>query len=108
VVIGVSYPATLNTKHLASMTMTSGIDDNVPGWPPKSSCLAWSIAGTGRTMTNESNLNDDEIQSVRPTDDMENLDVGGDGPRDSGDEPTEGDDDLDAGGEGAADTGDSH
>ena len=57
-------------------------------------------------MTNESNLDDAQIQSNGPTEGDENLDAGGEGPRDTGDEPTEDEDDRDAGGEGAADTGD--
>ncbi|MDO9263250.1 MAG: hypothetical protein Q7U02_04730 [Desulfosalsimonadaceae bacterium] len=57
-------------------------------------------------MTNDSNLNDDQIQSNSPTEADQNLDAGGEGPRDTGDEPTEEADDRDAGGEGAADTGD--
>lgn len=57
-------------------------------------------------MSNDSNLNDDDIETL-PTEDGENLDTGGQGPRDSGDEPTEDDEDRDAGGEGSADTGDA-
>ena len=62
--------------------------------------------GTIANMTNDSNLNDDQIQSNRPTEADENLDAGGEGPRDTGDEPTEEKDDRDAGSEGSADTGD--
>lgn len=57
-------------------------------------------------MTDSSNLDDDQIQSNRPTEGADNLDAGGEGPRDTGDEPTEADDDRDTGGDGAADTGD--
>jgi len=57
-------------------------------------------------MSNDSNLSDDQIRSTGPTEDDENLDTGGEGSRDTGDEPTEADDDQDAGGDGAADTGD--
>jgi hypothetical protein len=58
-------------------------------------------------MSNDSNLNDDDIESNRPTERDDNLDAGGEGPKDTGDEPTEDSDDRDTGGEGAADTGDS-
>lgn len=58
-------------------------------------------------MSNDPNLNDDDIETERPTEEDENLDAGGEGPKDTGDEPTEEDDDRDTGGEGAADTGDS-
>lgn len=57
-------------------------------------------------MSNDSNLSDDQISSSGPTEDDENLDAGGEGVRDTGDEPTEADDDRDAGGHGSADTGD--
>jgi len=57
-------------------------------------------------MSDESNLNDDDIETA-PTEAGENLDTGGEGPRDTGDEPTEDQDDRDVGGEGAADTGDA-
>lgn len=52
-----------------------------------------------------SDLNDDEIER-RPTESEENLDTGGGGPADTGDEPTEAVEDRDVGGEGSADTGD--
>jgi hypothetical protein len=52
-----------------------------------------------------SDLNDDDM-TTRPTEDDENLDVGGSGAADTGDLPTERDDDLDAGGEGDKDVGD--
>jgi len=58
-------------------------------------------------MSNDSNLNDDDIETDRPTEADENNDAGGEGPLDTGDEPTEDDDDRDTGGEGPADTGDS-
>jgi hypothetical protein len=58
-------------------------------------------------MSNDSNLNDDDIESAKPTEADENLDAGGEGPKDTGDEPTEEDDDRDTGGEGAEDTGDA-
>ena len=58
-------------------------------------------------MSDDSNLNDDDIESTGPTEAIENLYAGGEGPRDTGDEPTEADEDRDAGGEGAADTGDA-
>jgi len=57
-------------------------------------------------MTDDPNLNDDDIHSG-PTEAGENLDGGGEGPRDTGDEPTEDEEDRDVGGEGAADTGDA-
>jgi hypothetical protein len=53
-----------------------------------------------------SDINDNDITRDGPTEDDENLDVGGDGPQDTGDEPTEADENLDAGGEGPKDTGD--
>jgi hypothetical protein len=58
-------------------------------------------------MSNDPNLNDDDIETSRPTEADENRDAGGEGPKDTGDEPTEENDDRDTGGEGAADTGDS-
>lgn len=41
-----------------------------------------------------------------PTESQDDLDQGGSGDADTGDEPTESQDDLDKGGEGDADTGD--
>ena len=58
-------------------------------------------------MSNDSNLNDDDIESGRPTEADENLDAGGEGPKDTGDEPTEHDDGRDTSGEGTEDTGDN-
>lgn len=58
-------------------------------------------------MSNDSNLNDDDIETERPTEANENRDAGGEGPNDTGDEPTEEGDDRDTGGEGAEDTGDN-
>ena len=63
-------------------------------------------AGERSIMSDQSNLNDDDIESNGPTEADENRDAGGEGPRDTGDEPTEKDDDRDAGGEGTSDTGD--
>ncbi len=51
-----------------------------------------------------SNLNDDDI-TRQPTEAVDNLDAGGSGDADTGDEPTERDD-KDKGGEGDLDTGD--
>ncbi len=56
-------------------------------------------------MSNDPNLNDEDIET-RPTEADQNLDQGGEGPRDTGDEPTGDDEDRDAGGDGSADTGD--
>jgi hypothetical protein len=57
-------------------------------------------------MSDESNISDDDISTSGPTEREDNLDAGGEGPKDSGDEPTEDVDDRDVGGEGAQDTGD--
>lgn len=57
-------------------------------------------------------LRDSDITRDEPTEDNENLDTGGEGPRDTGDQPsenqpTEDDENLDTGGEGPRDTGDA-
>jgi hypothetical protein len=61
-------------------------------------------------MTEQPNINDDDITTSgpddQPTERDDNLDAGGEGPRDTGDEPTEDVDDRDTGGEGSQDTGD--
>ena len=57
-------------------------------------------------MSNESNISDDDITSNRPTERKDNLDAGGEGPRDTGDEPTEDVEDRDTGGDGSQDSGD--
>jgi len=51
-------------------------------------------------------IKDSDITSSGPTEDDENADTAGHGPKDTGDEPTEADEKLDAGGEGPKDTGD--
>jgi hypothetical protein len=51
-------------------------------------------------------ISDDDITGDEPTEDDENLDGPGEGPRDTGDEPTEDDENLDGPGEGPRDTGD--
>jgi len=51
-------------------------------------------------------IKDSDITSSGPTEDEENVDAAGHGPKDTGDEPTEGDENLDAGGDGPKDTGD--
>ena len=51
-------------------------------------------------------MSDDDISTSGPTERGDNLDAGGEGPMDTGDEPTEDVEDRDAGGEGAQDTGD--
>ncbi len=51
-------------------------------------------------------LTDTDMSTTGPTEDDENLDGPGEGPRDSGDEPTEDDENLDGPGEGPQDTGD--
>lgn len=57
-------------------------------------------------MTNDSGMTDDDITTDAPTERDDNLDQGGEGPRDTGDEPTEDDENLDQGGDGPRDTGD--
>jgi hypothetical protein len=61
--------------------------------------------GQRSPMTDPSNLNDDDI-TTSPTEREDDLDLGGEGERDSGDEPTEAEDDRDQGGDGERDTGD--
>ena len=51
-------------------------------------------------------MSDDDITTKGPTESKDNLDKGGEGPRDTGDEPTEATEDRDAGGHGNADSGD--
>ena len=63
------------------------------------------------TLMSETPLRDSDITrdgptEGRPTEDDQNLDTGGEGPRDTGDQPTEDDQNLDTGGEGPRDTGD--
>ena len=63
-------------------------------------------------MTEQPNIDDNDITTEgpddRPTERDDNLDAGGEGPRDTGDEPTEDVEDRDAGGgEGERDTGDA-
>ncbi|MEP7114145.1 MAG: hypothetical protein ABI862_12835 [Ilumatobacteraceae bacterium] len=57
-------------------------------------------------MSEQSNINDDDIQTDKPTEDDDNRDAAGHGAKDTGDEPTEAEEDRDTGGEGGADTGD--
>jgi len=54
----------------------------------------------------DSSMSDDDITTKGPTESKDNLDKGGEGPRDTGDEPTEATEDRDAGGHGNADSGD--
>ena len=54
----------------------------------------------------DNDINDGDITSGGPTEDEENLDTGGHGSKDTGDEPTEADENLDAPGEHSKDTGD--
>lgn len=54
----------------------------------------------------DNDITDGDISSSGPTEDDENLDTGGHGSQDTGDEPTEADENLDTGGEGSKDTGD--
>jgi hypothetical protein len=57
-------------------------------------------------MSEQRNIEDDDITTTGPTERDDDRDAGGEGERDTGDEPTERDDDRDAGGEGERDTGD--
>ncbi len=64
------------------------------------------------TSMSETPLRDSDITRDEPTEDDQNLDTGGEGPRDTGDQPTEDqptedDQNLDTGGEGPRDTGDA-
>ncbi|MEZ5410121.1 MAG: cytochrome c oxidase assembly protein [Acidimicrobiales bacterium] len=73
--------------------------------------FAPSRLGIATTMS-ETPLRDSDIARDEPTEDDENLDIGGDGPSDTGDQPTEdrpteNDENLDTGGEGPRDTGDA-
>jgi hypothetical protein len=81
------------------------------GCRPCSVRLPAPIAGDDSRMTEQPNINDDDISTTgpndAPTDDNENLDGPGDGPQDSGDEPTDDDENLDGPGEGAEDSGDA-
>jgi hypothetical protein len=52
-----------------------------------------------------SDLSDDDM-TTEPTERDDDLDQGGEGPRDTGDEPSESREDLDQGGEGPRDSGD--
>jgi len=55
----------------------------------------------------DTGMSDDDMTTSGPTERDDNLDKGGEGPRDTGDEPTEEKDDKDAGGSQAGkDTGD--
>jgi hypothetical protein len=55
---------------------------------------------------NTGRLNDDDMTSKGPTESKDNLDQGGEGPKDTGDETTESGEDRDQGGDGPKDTGD--
>jgi hypothetical protein len=57
-------------------------------------------------MHDPSNLSDDDITSETPTEREDDLDLGGEAERDTGDEPTEAEDDRDQGGDGERDSGD--
>lgn len=61
-------------------------------------------------MNEQPNIEDDDITTSGPdgpTERDDNLDAGGEGPKDTGDEPTEDVEDRDAGGSGDKDTGDA-
>ncbi|MEO7398037.1 MAG: hypothetical protein ABIW84_05690, partial [Ilumatobacteraceae bacterium] len=77
------------------------------GETPLLACLAADTRGDSCSMSDQSNISDDDIQTDKPTEADDKRDMGGMGPKDTGDEPTEAEDDRDSGGSINADTGDA-